>query len=105
MTTRTFSIDTPEAVRPFSKKWRTNVDKASHNGYPLDEGHCCVLCGRKALNATSFVLIADCGNYVTKDEVQEYDLGMFPVGSDCLKAFKKAGIPTYTRDELKGWAD
>ena len=36
--------------------------------------------------------LADTGEYVTEAEMRETDLGFYPVGSDCAKKLRKAGI-------------
>lgn len=98
MEKRIFSVQAPKALEALSDKWRETVSKQrDKNGMYVDEGCCCVLCGKKAFGAPEYVLLSDTSRYVTKEELTDNDLGMFPVGSDCAKKLKKAGIPVYTR--------
>ena len=110
MADRIHSLVTPDSLRTFgygNPNYRKNVDKARHNGHMLDETSCCCVCGKKALNATVFAMLSNGGEYITTEEATQFeqecaargacsdDLGFRPVGSDCAKKLKKAGITLY----------
>lgn len=87
-------------------KYRENESKAKHNGIPLDSTHCCALCGKKAMGGKTFVALTNMGEYTTKEEMAEHwgdtsggdDLGLYPVGADCMKKLVKAGVTVYDWD-------
>lgn len=78
--------------------WQTQ-EKQTHKGLPVEPNHCCVLCGRKALGNKRFVMLTNIGEYTFKEEPSECDdLGLYPIGSECLKVVTAAGVPVYDRD-------
>lgn len=105
---RTYSVVTPAHLRAFrgNPNYRKNQERARYNGSPIDESRCCVLCG-KASFGTTYVLLSNMGEYITLEESRAHeascekrglnsdDLGYYPVGSDCAKTLKSAGIPVY----------
>lgn len=99
METRTFSVKTPDHLRAFrgNPNYQANADKAMHKGFPVDTDCCCVLCGRVAVGGKHYVLLASTSEYVTREELSDFDLGEYPVGSDCAKKLVAAGIPVFTR--------
>lgn len=99
MSARTFSVQTPSHLRAFSGNpdYRTNQGKAIHKGIPVCQTQCCVLCGKKSLGGKLYVLLASTCEYVTREELDEDDLGEYPIGSDCAKKLKAAGIPVFSR--------
>ena len=97
MSQRTFSVTCPAGLRPFGgvnghPGYQANQERAKHKGFPLDPSHCCVICGKAAVASAFAVRLADTGEYVTEAEMRETDLGFYPVGSDCAKKLRKAGI-------------
>jgi hypothetical protein len=101
MTTRTYSLKCPPGLAAFGgpnghPNYRRNQDAARHNGHYLDTSDCCVICGRKAIPSKFSVMLSNVGEYITEAEHNDSDdLGLYPVGSDCAKLLKKAGIPVY----------
>lgn len=108
-TPRTYSIVVPENLRAFSgnPNYRKNQESARHQGHYVDQTECCVLCGRKAIGGNTFVILSNVSEYITKEESAAFDadcaarggcsddLGYYPVGSDCAKKLKSAGVPIY----------
>lgn len=102
MRNRTFSVNVPNDLQPMSDKWRKKVDsQTTPQGYPVDDGFCCVFCGKYMPDGHkgTLVLLADGGEIVTLGELTEFDLGVFPIGSDCARKYKAAGIPLYKFNE------
>lgn len=98
MNARTYSVVTPAHLRAFggNPSYRKNQDAAKHEGSSLDESCCCVLCGKAAFTSGLSVMLSNVGEYITKEEHNDSDdLGYYPVGSDCAKKLKAAGIPIY----------
>lgn len=52
---------------------------------------CCVVCGKKTPKTAKSVMLSTLNEYLT--ELGENDLGYYPVGPECSKALKAAGIP------------
>jgi hypothetical protein len=99
MNARTYSVVTPAHLKPFggNPNYRKNQERAkSKGGHPLDASSCCVLCGKKAYESGLSVMLSNVGLYITPEEHNDSDdLGYYPVGSDCAKKLKAAGIPVY----------
>lgn len=98
-TARSYSVKTPASLKPFggNPAYKANMSKAMHKGLPVCQTSCCVLCGKKALSQKLFVLLSTDNVYVTQAELSDDDLGEYPVGSDCAKTLKAAGIPVFSR--------
>lgn len=75
--------------------YHTNESKATHKGIPVDQTGCCALCGKKALGGKTFVALTDMTEYTTKEELHDCDLGLYPIGSDCMKKLSKVGVTIY----------
>jgi len=105
MTERSYSLVSPPGLAPFGREsgnpnYKQNQDRARHNGHYLDASNCCAVCGKKALGGDTFVMLSNVGEYITEAEYNDSDdLGLYPVGSDCAKKLKKAGIPVYPSPE------
>lgn len=110
MNTRTYSLTCPPHLKAFSSpNYRRNQSRARHNGHYVSETHCCVVCGRAAVNAKEFALLSNVGEYITREEFEQHekeviargsspdDLGLYPVGSDCALKLKAYGIPLYSQ--------
>jgi len=99
MTTRTLSLTAPESLQPFGRgnpNYHRTQEAQRHQGMYVDQTECCCVCGKKAFGKSrQFVYLTDLSQYITKEECQDHDLGMYPVGSDCAKKLNKAGVPTY----------
>lgn len=110
---RTYSITVPANLQAFTgnPNYRKHQNAARHEGHYVDETQCCALCGKKALNQETYVLLSNVGNYITSEEALAFekdaearggcsdDLGYYPVGSDCAKKLKAAGVPIYGKPE------
>lgn len=98
-TERSYSVTTPAHLKAFggNPNYRKNQSQAkSPEGYLLDESCCCVLCGKAAYTSGLSVMLSNVGLYITPEEHNDSDdLGYYPVGSDCAKKLKAAGIPVY----------
>ncbi len=101
MNDRVYSLTCPPGLAPFGREnghpnYKKNSNAARHNGFPLDTSHCCVVCGKKAVDTLTYVMLSNVGEYITEAEYNDSDdLGLYPVGSDCAKKLKSAGIPLY----------
>lgn len=96
MSTRIYSIQVPANLAPLSNDCRAKMNSQTVGGLPVDESCCCVLCGKYLPNKKpAFVLLSNETKYVTEAELTDHDLGTFPVGSDCAKKLKKAGVSIY----------
>lgn len=93
-------MKTPADLKAFggNPSYHDNLNRAHHKGMALCQTDCCVLCGKKALGRKTYVLLTDMGEYTTREALTEYDLGEYPVGSDCAKKLKAAGVTVYTKD-------
>jgi len=113
-TRKTTSV--PAHLKAFTgnPNYRKNQEAARHNsvrdnyvvGRYASETECCALCGKKALGS-QHVLLTNVGEYTTIEEMDENDkavearggcpddLGYYPVGSDCAKKLKAAGVMIY----------
>lgn len=103
------TVQVPANLTAFTghPSYRKNQEAARHNGHYVDESGCCVLCGKKAIGGGLFVLLTNVGEYTTKEEMAEHekvvaarggcpdDLGLYPVGGDCARKLKKAGVTIY----------
>lgn len=99
MSTRT-TVTVPSNLAAFSYN-KTTPDLGG------DETTCCVLCGRNAGQGGRFVYLTNLGEYTTVEEAAQNDkvveerggcpddLGLYPVGSDCAKKLKQAGVTIY----------
>jgi hypothetical protein len=101
---RVYSIACPPGLHPFGRenghpRYRENQERArDKRGYALDTIDCCVVCGKGTVGGSTFVLLSDVGEYITAAEHRENgDLGEYPVGSDCARKLKAAGVPIVTR--------
>lgn len=108
-TPRSYSIVTPANLRAFTGHpgYEANQKKARHNGHYVDQTSCCAYCGKKAIESDLSVLLSNVGEYITKEEADAFeiecaarggspdDLGYYPVGSDCARKLRAAGIPVY----------
>lgn len=92
-------MKTPSNLRAFggNPAYQANQNKAQHRGLPVCQTQCCVLCGKKALSGKLYVLLSSGGEYVTREELTEDDLGAYPVGLDCAKTLKDAGVPVFKK--------
>ncbi len=102
MSERAYSLVCPPGLHAFGgpnghANYDENQGKARHAGRPVGPEDCCVLCGKKALGGGIFVLLCSVGEYITEAELAEDDLGCYPVGSDCAKKLKAAGLPVIVR--------
>lgn len=100
MSTRTL-LTVPSNLVAFmgNPNYRTNQEAARHEGFPVDECDCCVLCGKKAVQSGMYVYLTGRGEYTKAGEGEKNDdLGLYPVGSDCAKKLKKAGVTLYDHD-------
>lgn len=105
-------ISVPKNLEAFTghPNYEANQSAARHEGRYVDSTHCCVLCGKKAIGGKTFVALTNVGEYTTKEEMAEHDaiviankgcpddLGLYPVGSDCMKVLVKAGVTIYDWD-------
>lgn len=105
------TVQVPANLKAFKgANYRKNQEAARHNGHYVDETCCCVLCGKKAIGGGTFVLLTNVGEYTTKEEMAEHeklvearggspdDLGLYPVGFDCAKKLKAAGVTIYNAE-------
>jgi hypothetical protein len=80
-------------------KYRLNQDKAVDPKFrsPLDVSACCVYCGKACLSNKAFLYLTGLGEIVKKDgrDDNNDDLGLYPIGSDCVKLFRAAGCTIY----------
>lgn len=68
-------------------------------GRYLDEcAETCCYCGKYVKNPKTFALLEDVALFVTKEQLGDFDLGQRPVGSECAKVLKKAGVKLYNWD-------
>lgn len=104
MENRVYTLVCPAGCQPFGgvnghPNYRTNQDRTGR-----DPSECCVVCGKRA-TGNLYVYLSNVSEYITEAEyvAQEDacnargacsdDLGMYPVGSDCAKKLRAAGIP------------
>lgn len=79
--------------------YRTNQDKATHKGMPLDTTACCCWCGKKALGHKLHAYLTNMGEFSEQRSSEgSDDLGFYPLGGACARELRKAGIPTYRGD-------
>jgi hypothetical protein len=82
--------------------YRANQSKAmgrTGDGFRFyaDATLCCAYCGRYTGNGTLYVFLTCLGEFSESEyhtDAMDF-LGMYPVGSDCAKKLKAAGVPIY----------
>lgn len=106
MNTKRNTVSVPSNLAAFSGSYQKNVATA------VDDTCCCILCGKNAGKGGLFVYLTSGGEYSTMEEAAEYekvieglggcldDLGLYPVGSDCAKKLKLAGVKLYKEGDL-----
>lgn len=93
MSERIYSVVTPAHLHAFGghPNYRVNQKKAGR-----DPSDCCALCGKACLKTAAYVMLSNVGEYITAEENNNSDdLGLYPVGSNCMRLLKQAGIPVY----------
>jgi len=76
--------------------YRENEGKATHKGQPLCQTYCCCYCGKKAINAKHYAYLVSGGSFdLATAGDPDYDVGYYPLGSDCATKLKKVGAPVY----------
>lgn len=101
--------DNTISVAPFGRpnlghpNYRANQEAARHKGQYVCETHCCCYCGKKALNGNIFAYLTNLGEFARMEDrpALNDDLGLYPVGSDCAKRLKKAGVTLYNAQNEK----
>lgn len=82
--------------------YRANQERAKVGGNNVGPEECCAYCGRATGLGKNFLYLTTLGQVSeapADPETQSYDdLGLYPVGSDCAKLFKKAGVKLYSFD-------
>ncbi len=74
--------------------------KANQLKTNLDVTQCCAYCGKvvKEGHGKYFLFLNNSCEVITKEEGTDYDLGLYPIGSECLKKFREAGVKIYNWD-------
>lgn len=84
--------------------YRANQDKATikFGGHRVaaDPTNCCCYCGKlvKDAQGKTFLLLSGGGDVITQAEYRDGDLGLYPIGSDCLKKARAAGYKAFNWD-------
>ena len=99
------TVNVPPELKAFSGPRRDrNIYLASLKD--VNDSECCAICGKPAKGG-KFVYLTDDGCYTTAEEGQEHDalvvadggspddLGLYPVGADCARKLKSAGVTLY----------
>lgn len=95
------STDTPKPL-PFGRKngghpnYEANLAKTPHQ----DQTAACCFCGKNTGHGRVFAYLLDVGDFAKKEDyahlADDTNLGFYPVGSDCARKLKAAGIAIYT---------
>lgn len=91
----------PNLPRPFGvgsnghTKYEENLKKYVPYG---DTTIACCYCGRHARSGTTFAFLSNMSEFIRQEEGGDDFLGMYPVGSDCAKILKDAGVTLYDQD-------
>jgi len=103
MNDRAYSLSVPASLHAFGGpdkvKYNKNLDATADGDSCIG----CVLCGKKTnsrylVDGGFFVMLSNVGEYITAEEYNDMDdLGLYPIGSDCLKKLKLKpfGVPIY----------
>lgn len=81
--------------------YKANQSKAVDKRFrsPLGVESCCMYCGKACYEGGTFIYLTALAEVVAempKDgEIANDDLGLYAVGSDCAKLFRKAGVKIY----------
>ncbi len=96
-----------ETMKPFGSKWETGLNKPvkAANGlkhYP-SESQICICCGKHTPKPKFMAVVnIETSMYTSRAEVltSKFDWNAYPVGSECAKTLKAAGIPLYAPEDI-----
>lgn len=89
-------------VQPFGRR------DGGHPAYEAnlssgEPSECCCYCGRHTGNGKTFAYLLDVGDFAKYEDFahlsDDCNLGFYPVGSECAKVLKAAGVAVYTFDK------